>query len=89
LYQVAICRALRDKDVTVSVGDMSEDYEDIEHVRDIGAIIEACEATDSPVVQFFWQGNGMGSMVVMVGYGEESIADHQCTDFMDRICYSS
>ena len=30
LYQVVICRALRDKDVTISVGDMSEDYDDIE-----------------------------------------------------------
>lgn len=89
LFKVAICRALRDKDVTVSVGDTSEDYDDIEHTRDMGEIIEACEATDSPVVQFFWQGNWMGSMVVMVDCGDESIVDHHCNDFMNSICYSS
>ena len=86
LYQAAICKALKDSDVTVDVGDMSEDYQDLEGSRDIGEIIKACEATDSPVVTFYKNDVLLGAMLVMVGQGDESIVDHHCNDFMDNIC---
>lgn len=84
-YKKAVCVALKDKDVTVNVCDMSEDHDDLEDSRNVSDIFEACEATDSPVVKFHKDGTFLGCMWVMVGYGDESISDHVCNEFMNSI----
>ncbi|UNA02125.1 hypothetical protein vBAmaSR9Y2_47 [Alteromonas phage vB_AmaS-R9Y2] len=85
-FKAAVCKALKHEDVTVSVGDVSEIEFDLDDSRDIGDIFEAIEATDAPIVSFFKQGEFVGSMSVMVGYGDESISDHHVNDFMNEVC---
>jgi hypothetical protein len=84
-YTKAICKALKNPDITINVSDTSENYFDLENSRDLAEIIEACEATDSPVVNFILDGGSIGYMLVLVGYGEESIVDYPCNDFMNSI----
>lgn len=87
LYQKAVIKALNEsKEVTINVSDTSEDYFDLEDSRDFKEIVEACEATDSPVITIFKNGQSIGYMLIMVGYKDESIADYSVNDFMDRIC---
>lgn len=85
-YKAAICRALKHQDVTVSVGDRSEIEFDVDDSRDLAEIFEAVEATDEPIVSFFKVGEFVGSMSVLVGYGDESISDYHYNDFMISIC---
>ena len=87
-YVTVIKAALEQSDVTMNVSDASENYDDLENSRDTDAIIEACEATDSPVVTFFKDGASMGYMNVLVGYGDESIADYTISSFMDGLMES-
>ena len=84
-YIKAVCKALKNDDVTISVGDLSEDYEDLENSRELGQIREACEATEQPVLQFFKGGKWVGSMMVLVGYKDESIVDYHYNQFMNSI----
>jgi|TARA_R110000764_G_scaffold99539_2_gene184210 hypothetical protein len=84
-YKMSLKIALKDLEVTVNVGDAGENYDDLENSRDIAKVIEACEATDSPVVTFFKNGVSQGYMIVLVGHGDESIADYSVSEFMTRI----
>ena len=84
-YVLAVNKALQDQTVTVCVRDISMDYDDLEHSRDIDEIIEACEATDTPLICFHKNLKGVGNMLVMVGEGEESICDSHVNEFMDMI----
>jgi len=84
-YIVVIKKALEQSDVTMNVGDSSENYDDLECSRDISGIIEACEATDSPVVTFFKDGVSQGYMIVLVGYGDESVADYSISAFTEEL----
>jgi hypothetical protein len=88
LYKKAVCKALQDKDITISVSDTSVDYFDLENSRLIADIFEACEATDSPVITIFKGGESIGYMLILCGYGDESIADYSVSDFMNEICAS-
>lgn len=84
-YKQAIIKALDLDDVTICVGDTSIDYNDLDHSTSFDPIVEAIEATESPVLKFYQDGKYKGSMLVLVGYGDESIVDHHCNDFMDLI----
>jgi len=88
LYKKAVCKALQDQDITVAVSDASEDYFDLKNSRSIADIFTACEATDSPVITIFKDNKSIGYIIVLCGYGDESIADHNVTDFMNSICES-
>jgi 1-deoxy-D-xylulose 5-phosphate reductoisomerase len=71
--------------------DESESYYDVEHSRDVDEIAEACEATDAPIIVFVDPTNTnrvrkvIGSMSVIVGYGEESICDYSSNERMDAL----
>jgi hypothetical protein len=84
-YITALNVALLDQEVTVSVSDASEDYFDLEHSRKMHEIVEACEATDSPVITFFKGKQSLGYLLVLVGYGDESIADYGVNAFIESI----
>lgn len=88
-YKAVVIKALSDEHIYVCVGDQNELNDDLVNSRDINAIVEACEATDAPVITFNLKvGIGhspLGSMSVMVGYGDESIIDHHSNEFMNRI----
>lgn len=84
-YIQALANALDNEQVTVSVKDLSVNYYDLERSRNKQEIIEAVEATDSPIMEFFVDGDTRGQMSVLVGYGDESICDHHVNEFMDTI----
>lgn len=84
-YLIALKRALKNPEVTLSVGDVSMDYYDLEKSRDYSEIVEACEATEMPVIEFYEGEKSHGQMAIMVGEGDESIIDHHYNDFMVRI----
>jgi hypothetical protein len=84
-YKRVLKQALENKQVSVSVQDISVDYFDLENSRKYTEIIEACEATDQPLVCFYVNGIASGNMMVMVGEGDDSISDHHVNDFMDSI----
>ena len=81
-YIEVINSALLDPTLSINVGDAGEAHDDLEDSRNPSDIIEACEATDSPVVTFFRDGESMGYMVVLVGYEDESIADYTLSEWM-------
>lgn len=84
-YIAVVKKALEDDAVTVSVQDMSEDYFDLVDSRIVADIVEACEATDEPLLCFSLDGVPVGNMSVLVGYDDESISDHHVNDFMTGI----
>ena len=84
-YIAAVKRALTDLNATICVGDFSEPDFDLKHSCDVDAIIEACEATDSPVIQFYVKRKSQGQMSVMVGEGDESIIDHHSNTYLNEI----
>lgn len=84
-WKVAICKSLKNESVTVSVSDSGEDHFDLENSRDLNAIFEAVQATDSPIVNFYVNDRCIGYMLVLVGYGDESIMDYSVSDFMESI----
>jgi hypothetical protein len=84
-YIAAVKRALTETNATICVGDLSVDYFDLNHSRDVDAIVEACEATDSPIIQFYVSRKSQGQMSVLVGYGDESICDYHSNQYMNEI----
>ena len=84
-YIKVLENALKDDSVTVSVQDRSVDYFDLENSRIVAEIVEACEATDEPLLCFNVDGKPVGNMSVLVGYGDESISDYHVNDFMTEI----
>lgn len=71
--------------MTIYVGDSSEAYFDLESSRNMGDIVEAVEATESPVVSFVLRGTRIGWLLVIVGYGDESIVDYPSNEFMNKL----
>lgn len=88
-YIQVVSKALEDSTVSVSVGDMCEDYYDLVQSNDLDSIVEACEATDTPVLHFFQDDESMGVMSVLVGYGDESISDYHTTEFLESLLEGS
>ena len=86
-YIEVIERALQDENVTISVGDRSVCYHDLEHSRVLKSIVQACEDTDEPIVDFYLEGDNVGSMSVLVGYDDESISDYVMTGFLLELMY--
>lgn len=84
-YIAVIKKALEDDAVTVSVQDISEIVYDLVDSRILDDIVEACEATDAPLLCFNLDGVPVGNMSVLVGYGDESISDYHVNDFMTGI----
>lgn len=88
-HMKAICKALKDPKVYVNVGDMSEDYYDLEVSRDIGDIQEAITATECPIVNFrrieVGKYDNLGNIVVIPELNDCSIADHSDNDFINNI----
>ena len=84
-YKIALKVALKMPNVLVSVGDVDEDLYDLTKSRKYREIVEACEATDFAVMEFFQDGKSQGQMSVLVGEGEESICDHHVNSFFDHI----
>ena len=85
-YKRVTCEALKEEEVTICVGDSGEDYDDLEHSRDLGEIIEAVEATDSPIVNFYKAGVPVGWILVAVGEDpDETIVDYSANDFMNKL----
>ncbi len=84
-YIAVIKKALENDEVTVSVQDISEDEFDLIDSRILDEIVDACEATDEPLVCFSVNGAPVGNMSVLVGYGDESISDCHINDFMTGI----
>ena len=85
-YIPVLRKAFEENDeVTVNVMDMSEDDFDLEGSRNVEEIVEACEATDSPVLCFYLGKESLGNVSVLVGYGDESIADHHSNEYMENL----
>ena len=88
-YKIAVTKAI-ELGATISVGDSSVDYFDLEKSVSLKAIVAECEGTDDPYLVFYLDGESQGAMSVIVGYGEESICDYHCSDFIEKIvedCY--
>lgn len=81
-YVRVLDKALEIEGLSVCVGDTSENYHDLEHSKNIEKIVQACEDTDSPIISFWVYNKYMGSLVVLVGYGDESISDYSYNDFL-------
>ena len=87
-YITVINKALEQPDVTINVGDCGEEYDDLKKSKTVSDIIEACEATDSPVVTFFKDGVSIGYMILYFRYEDESIADYTVSSFMESLMES-
>lgn len=84
-YIAAVKRALTELNATICVGDVSEEHFDLLHSRNVDEIIEACEATDSPILQFYLSRKSKGQMSVNVGEGDESIVDHHSNVYLNQL----
>lgn len=83
---LTVCeKALQDKTVLINVRDSNYPDFDLEGSRNIDEIEQACQETELPLVVIFRDGIKVGSILVLCGYGDESICDHSDNQYMNDL----